>query len=84
MGGTRRLLRDDVRLITAPIERITADGITTSEGHEQVDVIVFATGFDANQVLWPIQVTGRGGVNVRKRLDEQPEAYLGMAIEHCP
>jgi len=36
------LRRDDVRLITEPIERITADGITTSAGHDQVDVIVFA------------------------------------------
>jgi 4-hydroxyacetophenone monooxygenase len=60
-GWYQALRRDDVRLITTPIERITADGITTRDGHEQVDVIVFATGFDASQVLSPIKVTGRGG-----------------------
>jgi len=83
-GWYQALRRDDVRLITAPIERITADGITTSEGHDQVDVIVFATGFDANQVLWPIKLKGRNGIDVRRRLDERPEAYRGMAIAHCP
>jgi len=83
-GWYQALRRDDVRLITTPIERITADGITTADGHEQVDVVVFATGFDANQVLWPIKVTGRGGVDVRRRLDANPEAYQGMAIRDCP
>jgi 4-hydroxyacetophenone monooxygenase len=83
-GWYQALRRDDVRLITAPIEQITADGITTSEGHEQLEVIVYATGFDAGLVLWPIKVTGRGGVDVRRRLDEQPEAYQGMALRDCP
>ncbi len=70
-GWYQALLRDDVRLISEPIQRITADGVTTSAGHEKVDVIVFATGFDTGRVLWPIQVTGRGGVNVREQLDER-------------
>ena len=83
-GWYQALRRDDVRLIAAPIERITADGVTTSAGHDQVDVIVFASGFDTGRVLWPIQVTGRGGVDVRAQLDERLEAYQGMAIEHCP
>src|SRR5262245_14002636 len=78
-GWYQALRRDDVRLITAPIERITTDGVTTSAGHDQVDVIVFASGFDTGKVLWPIRVTGRGGVDVRKRLDERLEAYQGMA-----
>ena len=83
-GWYQALRRDNVRLITTPIQRITADGITTTDGHEKVDVIVFATGFDANQVLWPIKVTGRDGADVRKRLDESPQAYQGMAIRDCP
>jgi 4-hydroxyacetophenone monooxygenase len=83
-GWYQALRRDNVRLITEPIERITADGVTTSAGHDQVDVIVFATGFDTGKVLWPIQVTGRNGVDVRKRLDERLETYQGMALEHCP
>lgn len=83
-GWYQALLRDDVRLITEPIERITTDGITTSAGHDQVDVIVFASGFDTGKVLWPIQITGCNGVDVRKQLDAKLETYQGMALEHCP
>ena len=73
-----------MQLITAPIRAITEDGLRTAEGHEKVDVLVYATGFDANQVLWPIQIQGRDGADVRERLNERPEAYRGTAIEHCP
>jgi len=83
-GWYQALCRDDVRLITEPIERVTADGITTSVGHERVDVIVFASGFDTGRVMWPIQITGRNGVDVRKQLDERLETYQGMALAHCP
>ena len=30
-----------------PIVRVTADGIETTAGHHDLDVIVYATGFDA-------------------------------------
>jgi len=29
-----------------------------------VDVIVYATGFKANECLWPMEVLGRGGRSV--------------------
>lgn len=83
-GWYQALRRDNVQLIATPIERITADGITTADGHEKVDVIVYASGFDTGKVLWPIQINGRGGVDVRKQLDERLETYQGMALEHCP
>ena len=37
-GWYQALRRDDVQLIATPIERITADGITTSDGHEKFDM----------------------------------------------
>jgi 4-hydroxyacetophenone monooxygenase len=83
-GWYQALRRDNVRLVSDAIQRMTADGLTTAAGHDQVDVIVFATGFDANQVLWPIKITGQDSTNVRQRLDERPEAYRGMAIKDCP
>ena len=42
--------RDNVHLVDlseTPIERITATGIQTTAGHHDLDVIVYATGFDA-------------------------------------
>ena len=42
--------------------RITPDGIVTADGREhEVDVIVYATGFEASRFLMPMQITGRGG-----------------------
>jgi 4-hydroxyacetophenone monooxygenase len=83
-GWYQALRRDNVRLVTAPIERITATGVQTTDGHEDVDVVVFATGFHTDRVLAPIQITGQGGADVRQLLDDEPEAYNGMALEHCP
>jgi 4-hydroxyacetophenone monooxygenase len=31
-----------------------------------------------------MKITGRGGVDVRARLDQQPEAYYGIALQDCP
>jgi 4-hydroxyacetophenone monooxygenase len=83
-GWYQALRRENVHLTDTRIERITADGITTGDGHEQVDVIVYASGFDTGRVMWPIQINGQGGVDVRKALDERLETYQGMALEHCP
>ena len=83
-GWYQALRRDDVRLVTSPIREITPTGITTATGHDELDVLVFATGFKADKVLWPIQVTGAGGVDVTAQLEESPEAYLGMSAADCP
>jgi 4-hydroxyacetophenone monooxygenase len=83
-GWFEALKRHNVELDTSPIDRIVPEGIETKTGLVELDVIIYATGFQADKVLYPIQVTGQGGVDVSARLDEQPEAYLGMAIESCP
>jgi 4-hydroxyacetophenone monooxygenase len=83
-GWYQALRRDNVRLVTSPIQRITADGVTTNAGADTLDVIVYATGFLADRVLWPIQVTGADGVDVTARLEQAPEAYLGMSALYCP
>lgn len=83
-GWFEALRRDNVSLITAPITSIDKTGIATSEGHQDVDVIILATGFQADQVMGGIDIVGDNGANVRKRLDDAPEAYLGMAVEDCP
>ncbi len=60
------LLRDNVTLVTDPIERITAKGIVSGGEEMPFDVIVYATGFKANDFLWPMEVIGRGGQRVEE------------------
>lgn len=79
------LKRDDVELVTDGIREITPRGVRTTDGVErEVDVIVFATGFHANRFLWPMTITGRGGVTLRDRWGEEPRAYLGLTVPDFP
>ncbi len=78
------LNRDNVKLISSEIRRIEPKGIETDSGLTTVDAIVFATGFDANQFLYPMQVVGRGGVKLHDLWSERPKTYLGMLCEGFP
>jgi len=83
-GWYQALRRDNVRLVTSPIQAVTADGVRTLSGDDELDVLVYATGFTADRVLWPIQVTGADGFDITAHLERSPEAYLGIAPENGP
>ena len=71
------LVRDNVTLITERICRITHSGIEAGDGDMcDVDVIVYATGFKANQFLWPMEVRGREGRQVDGAVVEGRAARL--------
>ena len=77
------LLRDDVTLVTDRIERITAKGIEVEGGTEHaVDVIVYATGFKANDFLWPMEIRGRGGD--ASRISGRRTAPVPTSARCCP
>jgi 4-hydroxyacetophenone monooxygenase len=81
----RTLKRDNVRLITDSIREITPTGIVTADGvaHE-VDVIIYGTGFQASKFLTPMQVTGRGGVDLHEHWAGDARAYLGVTVPGFP
>jgi cation diffusion facilitator CzcD-associated flavoprotein CzcO len=81
--------RDNVTLVdvrAAPIECITSDGIRTRDGSEyKLDVIVFATGFDAmTGPLLRIDISGRDGLSLREAWRAGPRTYLGLQIAGFP
>jgi 4-hydroxyacetophenone monooxygenase len=79
------LTRDNVELVRTAIDHIEPDGVVTVDGqHHPADVIVYATGFYANRVLWPMEITGRDGVNLRSLWGERPAAYLGITVPGFP
>ncbi|KAA0111219.1 NAD(P)/FAD-dependent oxidoreductase [Mycolicibacterium sp. P1-5] len=79
------LRRDDVELVRTPIERITPHGVVTADGvTHDIDVIVYATGFRATEVLYPMAITGRDGVDLRTSWGERPAAYLGITVPGFP
>ncbi|OBJ56155.1 NAD(P)/FAD-dependent oxidoreductase [Mycobacterium sp. 1423905.2] len=79
------LQRDNVELVRTAIERITPRGIVTADGvHHDVDVIVYATGFRHTDVLWPLNIRGRNGIDLRAEWGSRPYAYLGITVPDFP
>jgi 4-hydroxyacetophenone monooxygenase len=72
--------------VTSPVERITADAIVTRDGETHpADILVLATGFHAQRMLAPMEITGRDGVSVRGLWGEdEPRAYLGITAPNFP
>ncbi|OBK15523.1 flavin-containing monooxygenase [Mycobacterium asiaticum] len=79
------LQRDNVELVRTPIQRITPRGIVTEDGvTHQVDVIVYATGFRHTDVLWPLKIIGRNGIQLHERWGSRPHAHLGITVPGFP
>jgi 4-hydroxyacetophenone monooxygenase len=79
------LKRPNVELITEEIREIVPDAIVDTHGHRhRVDIIVYATGFYANRFLWPMEITGKGGADLREIWGDEPHAYLGITVPQFP
>lgn len=70
---------------TKPIDAITARGIRTEAGHFDLDVIIFATGFDAVTGNYlKIDTRGRGGLALQEKWARGPRAFVGLTIAGFP
>ena len=77
--------RPNARLVTAGIERIEPAGVRTADGElHALDVLVFATGFNAHLFMRPMEVTGEGGVRLCDAWAEGPSAYRSVALPGFP
>ena len=80
--------RSDVTLVNlkeTPLERITPNGIKTSDAEQELDVLIYATGFDAmTGALLKSNVVGKNGVALQDKWQFGPAAYLGLQISGFP
>jgi cation diffusion facilitator CzcD-associated flavoprotein CzcO len=80
--------RDNVHLVDlseSPIERITANGIQTSAAHHDLDVIVYATGFDAITGGYDrIEICGVDGQTLSDKWRDSPRTLLGVLTHGFP
>lgn len=80
--------RENVSLVDLrkePIEAITPKGVRTTAGEYELDIIVFATGFDAmTGPFLSIDICGRGGVLLKDAWRDGPETYLGLQVSGFP
>ena len=94
--GSKRLLRDNgvwakslkrshVDLVTEAIDCLDETGIVFADGtRADVEVIIYATGFQASDYLAPIKVVGVGGKDLHQWWDGDCRAYLGITIPGFP
>ena len=80
--------RDNVELVTEPIDKITGSGVATVDGETRdIDVLILATGFKVmdtdDMPTYPL--TGSGGRTWHQHWDENRlQAYEGVAVPGFP
>jgi cation diffusion facilitator CzcD-associated flavoprotein CzcO len=81
----RSVQHPTVDVVTDRIERIEPRGIVTADGtlHE-LDLLVYATGFDARAYLRPLDVIGEGGITLDEAWADGPTAYRSVAVPRFP
>ena len=96
--GARRLIvdidyfetynRDNVTLVdvgAAPITEITPRGLRTRDGHYDLDVLVYATGFDGmTGALLSMDICGVGGLALRDKWAHGAGTYMGLVASGFP
>jgi cation diffusion facilitator CzcD-associated flavoprotein CzcO len=79
------LLRDNVDLVTAPIDHIDEHAVVTrDQTRREVDVIVLATGFSTTTFLAPMSIEGLGGRTLENEWQDGAYAYLGITVAGFP
>ncbi len=80
--------RDNVALVTEPIQRITQTGVRTSDGTlHKVDVLILATGFKVFETgnVPPFPIRGSDGLDLETWWDEHRfQAYEGISVPGFP
>ena len=80
--------RNNVRLVdvkNAPIKEITKNGVRTEKEIYEVDMLIFATGFDAmTGTLLNIDIRGRDGIKLSSKWRAGPLTYLGLTVSGFP
>ncbi|MGA8850192.1 MAG: NAD(P)/FAD-dependent oxidoreductase [Aeromicrobium sp.] len=79
------LAQRHVDVITTGVQRVTPTGVIDDQGVEhEVDAIVYGTGFDAQDFLESIDVTGTDGAKLADQWVDGARAYLGMYVPNFP
>jgi cation diffusion facilitator CzcD-associated flavoprotein CzcO len=74
-----------VDLLSDPIVEITERGVRTESGEIELDMLIFATGYDAlTGAMLSCDVVGRGGRTMNAKWKNGSRSYLGLMVEGFP
>jgi 4-hydroxyacetophenone monooxygenase len=85
-GWYKMLRRDNVTLVAESVSRLGRHSIASASGEEhEVDVVIWATGFDVARFVGSFDLFGVGGETLRDFWeDDNPRAYLGVSVPGFP
>ncbi|MEO1957417.1 MAG: NAD(P)/FAD-dependent oxidoreductase [Methylophilaceae bacterium] len=80
--------RNNVTLVdikSAPINTLTKNGLATTKDSYDLDVLIYATGFDAfTGSLFKMGIKGRDGISLQDSWSAGPRTYLGLSVYGFP
>lgn len=85
-GWFKMLRKPNVHLVTDPIVGCDENKVVTANGSvNELDVLIFATGFDGLKMVDSYAVVGREGRTLRDEWgDDDAKAYLGTMVPYFP
>ncbi len=94
IGGKRILISDDyyatlnrenVELVTEPIDHLREDAVVTRDGGvHPADVVILGTGFHSTEFLAPMEIEGLEGRSLATEWKDGARAYLGLSLSGFP
>lgn len=78
------LQRPNAELVADPVERLTAGGVVAGGRERPADVVIWGTGFRAQDFVAPLEVTGAHGVDLQQAWAGGAEAHLGITVAGFP
>ena len=74
-----------VNCLKEQIVEITEKGVRTESREIELDILIFATGYDAlTGALRAFNVVGRNGLKIQDYWKEGPQSFLGLMMEGFP
>jgi cation diffusion facilitator CzcD-associated flavoprotein CzcO len=75
----------NAHIVKGQITSIVPDGVVMADGTQvKLDVLVYATGFDAHAYMRPMNVTGLNGTTIHEAWKEKIYSYGGIALPGFP
>lgn len=94
--SAKRMLRDNgvwaaalkdekTTVVSSGLTSFSETGVVTGDGEEiEVDVVIYATGFRPSDYLDPIEIVGRGGVEIHDYWGGDAKAFAGITVPGFP
>ena len=74
-----------VHLVSEAIDHVEPKGVVTVDGRlHELDLLVFATGFDARAYVRPMDIVGENGLTLNEAWADGPHAYRSVAVPGFP